>query len=325
VFTRDVRFEGWTATDWTRFLALFRRESDDSTGDGGGLLAIHDGGRLRKLFHTRVGRVDPATTPWPQPLGDLAATHHASWVLSMQAGALDVVMDRFGARARPDDDLVAQGISLAQIVRDMAVEGRVESWPRRIRSLPLPSFPVYARTLDSLCPDGKLLLAGVFDEGELWTSIALRRRGSGFDWILGPDEVRRAMGLLSGDWRRDYRHLVRAVQAQMHGELAASFFAETRTLRGLVVDDSPGAWARAAAVREIIVAPLAGPAVIPLGVDALRGLVATMREVSNRLASRPVIHDFLAPRALPPDPFADDVQPTGHALLSLLRRLFLGS
>ena len=50
----DVRLEGFTAADWTRVLSLFqpRRaagEARDPARPRGGVVAVHAGGRLRKL------------------------------------------------------------------------------------------------------------------------------------------------------------------------------------------------------------------------------------------------------------------------------------
>jgi hypothetical protein len=75
VLTADVRFEGWTADDWFRFLHLWKpRASPDRepTRPRGGLFVVHDGVRVRKLLHTRRGRLEP-TGKWPRPLAELAA------------------------------------------------------------------------------------------------------------------------------------------------------------------------------------------------------------------------------------------------------------
>src|SRR5262249_32518042 len=81
---------------------------------------------------------------------------------------------------------------------------------------------------------------GLFEQGELWTSIALRRGPAGFNLVLGPDEVRSDMGLLAGDWRRDYRHLSRAIEDR-GGPLALGCYAEVATLRKLEVHPTPRA------------------------------------------------------------------------------------
>jgi hypothetical protein len=110
----------------------------------------------------------------------------------------------------------------------------------------------------------------------------MHRGPEGFNLIVGPDEVRADMGLLAGDWRRDYRHLARAVEDRT-GPLAFGCFAEAATIRELEVDPSPGAWARAAAVRDVILSPLPMPLAIPLGVDAGRAAFTALRTVAERM------------------------------------------
>jgi hypothetical protein len=90
------------------------------------------------------------------------------------------------------------------------------------------------------------------------------------------------MGLLSGDWRRDYRHLARAVE-ERSGSIAFGCYAEVSTIRRLEVDPTPGAWARAAALRDIILAPLPVPLAIPLGIDAGRAAWGALRTIAERL------------------------------------------
>ena len=90
MLTPDVRFEGWTTETWTRFLHLWKPRATpdrEATRPRGGVIAIHEGGRLRKLLHTRTGRLDPRG-PWPISLSELAETHHASWALAAESGAL---------------------------------------------------------------------------------------------------------------------------------------------------------------------------------------------------------------------------------------------
>src|SRR6185295_13487935 len=53
-----------------------------------------------------------------------------------------------------------------------------------------------------VCPAGRTILVGLFEERELWSSIALRRGPGSVDLILGPDEVRGDMGPLAGAWAR---------------------------------------------------------------------------------------------------------------------------
>jgi hypothetical protein len=248
------------------------------------VVAVHAGGALLKLVHTEVGRLrlDDARRSFPCSAEALARDHHASWSAVLEAGTLEAIMDRFAERARRGDDLTVQTISLLQIAREEALAGRIEIWPGRLRGVPIPSPPMVRGTLDSVCPVGRTMVLGLFEGGELWTSIALRRGVGGFNLVLGPDEVRSDMGLLAGDWRRDYRHLSRAVEDRA-SPLALGCYAEVETLRKLEVDPTPGAWARAAALRDIILSPLPAPLAIPLGVDAGWAAWSALRSVAERL------------------------------------------
>ena len=285
MFTNDVRFEGWTTETWQRFLHLWKpRASPDreASRPRGGVFAIHEGGRLRKLLHTKTGRLDLQATPWPISLADLCAQHHASWALAGHAGALEEVMERFGARAKRSDDLTAQALSLVQIAREMMIEGAIEVWPLRLHGIPPPTDAMVRRAMDALCTDGKCIALGMFKDGDLWTAFVARRSGAGFDVIAGPDELRHHMGLLSGDWRRDYRHLVRAVE-DAYAPLAFGCFAEVDTFRALQVDARPGAWGRAVAVRDLILSPIPTPVGLALGVDGARYAFENLKRVTGRI------------------------------------------
>ena len=186
MLTPDVRFEGWTTEDWMRFVRLWQPRATperEPTRPRGGVVAIHEDGQLLKLVHTVRGRLDPTSaappasqadaralalrTGHPSALGDLARAHHASWALGLRLGALDEVMERFGARARRGDDITAQALQLVGIVREMMNEGAITSWPQRLRGLPVPTPALLRRTLDALCADGHAILLGLFDGGGL--------------------------------------------------------------------------------------------------------------------------------------------------------------
>jgi len=280
VLTLDVRFEGWTTETWSRFLHLWKPRATperEATRPRGGIIAIHEDGRLRKLLHTKTGRLDPRG-PWPMSLEELCEAHHASWALSARAGALEDVMERFGARLRATDDLTSQALLVVTIVHEMLQEGLIERWPRRLQGVPPPTEAMVRRALDSVCPDGHAMVLGLFRGGDLWTAAVARRRGSGIDVLAGPEDARIRMGLLSGDWRRDYRHLARAVEEQ-YAPLAMGCFAEVDRFRELQVDARPGAWGRAALVRDIIVSPMPVGIGLALGADGARFAFDSFRTV----------------------------------------------
>jgi hypothetical protein len=327
VLSPDVRLEGFTAADWTRLVSLFRPRRPEGTDRDparprGGVVAVHEGGKLRKLVHTQAGRLrlDDVQREWPLSAETLAGRHDASWGLILETGALDTIMERFGARARRGDDLTAQILTLLEIARDELHAGHLELWPRRLRGLPIPSPGVVRSTLDSVCPPGKTIVVGLFEAGELWTSIALRRGALGFDLLLGPDEVRVDMGLLAGDWRRDYRHLYHTVE-ERSGPVALGCYAEVSTIRKLMVDSTPGVWARAVAVRDVILHPVPAALALPLGIDAGRAALSALRSVAERLDPFGIAGPAM--RALLDSPMADPVitRVLGFNPLELLRRL----
>lgn len=300
MLSADVRLEGFTQSDWAKVLSLFRPRATpgkerDPERPRGGIIAIHEGGRLRKLLHTQAGRLrlEDARAEWPLSCEELAVRNHASWACKIESGALENLMDRFGARLRRGDDMTAQTLLFANLIRDEMLARRIELFPARLSGMPMPTLGMVDRTLDAVCPRGHAILLGLFEGGELWTSCALRRGSSGgFDWILGPDEIRRDMGLLAGDWRRDYRHLSRAVERKI-GKLSLGVYAETTTFRSLEVDGTPGAWARAVAIRDVILAPVPVALAIPLGIDAGRAAVSALGKVADRAEGLAVVSPLL--------------------------------
>ncbi len=309
MLTADVRFEGWTTEDWIRLVRLWQPRATpdrEPTRPRGGLIVVYEQGRILKLLHTGRGRLDPSTlesAASPEPAvalesGDagvlerFAGEQHAAWALGMRLGALDEIMERFGARARRSDDLTEQSLKFVEIAQEMISEGAIASWPQRLRGFPLPTAHVARRALDALCGEGQTIALGLFDTNGLWTSLVARRRGPAFDLIAGPDELRGALGLLSGDWRRDYRHFARAVEDR-YGTIGFGCFAELSTFRALQTDTSPGAWTRAVAVRDIVIARMPVAVGLALGFDgaryALQGLVAVTGRIPPLAACAPLL------------------------------------
>jgi len=289
MFSPDVRLEGFTHDDWQRLLTLFRpvrppELSQDPGRPQGLVLALHDGTRLHKLLHSQVGRLrlDDLAGDWPITAEQLAGRHDASWAISLERGALEDIMEGLGARLRQQDDLTQQWLTFLSLIQGELARGRIDLWPHRLHGIPMPTEAMIDRTLDMVCPAGKTMVVGLFDGDELWTSVALRRSSQGVDLILGPDEARGELGLLSGDFRRDHRHLARFV-ADTAGPLSLGCFADHKTFRALEVDPTPGAWALAVAVRDVVLHPVPAAMAVPLGVDVGRAALSALREVAARL------------------------------------------
>jgi hypothetical protein len=315
VFTRDVSLEGFTHEQWARLGDVWRpldrpdhTQARDAEGPSGGVVAVTTGARLRKVVSTRLGRINLAEQPWPESLEALAARHGARWAAEVSTGALDELMDRFAERLSPGQDYLGQWLEWLAIVRELEAERAITLWPWRVADWPVPSERAVVRALDLLCPSEKCLVLGVFEGAELSTCLVARRRGSGFDRLVGPDELRRELGLLSGDFRRDQRHLAAAVERRV-GKVAVGCYGELPTFRRLAGTREPGAWARAVAAQEIVISPWMPAVALPLGLDAGR---AVFRELSD-LATRFGAGHFLSREG-----------PLAQAILGLERPPWLG-
>jgi hypothetical protein len=229
-------------------------------------------------FAVRVlGRLDPRVEAWPVPLEDLAARHGARWAMELPTGSLEALADRFAERLAPEQDFLAQLLELVAVAKELEAERALSVWPWRLGEWPVPRERAVRRAFDLLCPDEKAIVLGVFEGGELATCLVARRKGNAFDSIVGPDELRGEMGILSGDFRRDHRHLVAAAERRL-APVALGCFAELATLKALAGAQEPGAWARAVAAQDVVIAPWMPGVAVPLGLDvgrvALRGLKA---------------------------------------------------
>ncbi len=285
----DVRFEGFSCRDWQRVLELFHPirptgELRDPDRPQGTIIAVHARGKLRKLLHSQAGRLrlEDVALDWPMSAEALARRHEASHAIVLESGALEWIFEELGGRLGPGDDLTTQLLALLTLGREQVERGAIELWPRRLAGVPIPRAATVDRMLDSVCPPGKAMLLGLFDRDELWTSLCIRRQKDGFDWIMGPEAIRSELGLLSGDFRRDHRHLARAASNRV-GPLALGCYADVHTFRRLEVDPTPGAWALAVAVRDIVLYPAPPGMAVPIGLDVGRAAWRAFRSVAARI------------------------------------------
>jgi hypothetical protein len=288
VITRDVSFEGFTASDWQRLADVFRVPSatkrNGENAARGGVVAVTTGNRLRKLLHTKRGRLDVKSAEWPQKLPALAGRYDSSWAVELSTGALEDLVERFSERLRPRQDYLEQALELGRALRELEAEGLVAMWPKRFSDIPLPGSRVIGSVLDLVCGEGRAVALGVFRHGELYTGLVALRRGLGFDRIVGPDELRAEMGLLSGDFRRDYRHFVNAAERQV-GLLSLGVFGELSTFQMLARDATPGSFALAVAARDLVISPTSPALALPLGLDLGRAAFAGLRGLADRLGA----------------------------------------
>ena len=301
MITQDVSFEGFTATDWRRLADVFRAPSgaavgevlgDDAPAPSGGIVAITTGNRLRKLLHTKRGRMDLARDEWPMTLPALAGRYDATWAVELSAGALEELVERFSERLRRGQQYLEQALELARCLRELEAEGLVAMWPRRFADIALPGLRLIETALDMFCGDGRAVALAVFRHGELYTGLVARRRGLGFDRIVGPDELSGEMGLLSGDFRRDYRHFAAAAE-RVVAPLSVGAFGELLTFQSLAKNPAPGALTLAVAARDLLISPVSPALAVPIGVDVGRAAFAGLRELAGRFGGSRAVGPWL--------------------------------
>ncbi len=273
MFTPDAQVLDFSAQDWLRLPDLFRAPGPMTpTAPSGGILAVREGQRVVKVTSTVRGRL-PLPDAGHATAASLAQAHAGAFAVVLSTTALEQFGDRFARRLTRGQSFHVQIEALVGAMRELEQEGEVELWPTPFSEWPLPTERAFGNALDLVCPEGKALVIGAFDAGELYTALCLRRRGSAFDVVMGPDRVRRDMGLLSGDFSRDYRYLGAAVEARL-GPLAVGCYAELSTFRRLAMEPLPGAWATAVAMRDVVLTPVTAGLAVPLGVDAGRAALS---------------------------------------------------
>ncbi len=296
MFSADAQVLDFTAQDWLRLPELFR---DPGVGPAprpaaGGIIAVREGGELVKVLSTTEGRLPPPAGP--SSASALAAMHGSSFAVVVSRTALEQFGDRFARRLACGQSFHVQVEAFVAALRELEQEGEAELWPTPFGEWPLPTERAFASALDLVCADGRVLVLGAFHDSELYTALCLRRRGPAFDVVMGPDRLRRDMGLLSGDFSRDYRYLSAAVEARL-GVVGVGCYAELCTFRHLARDTEPGAWASAVAGRDVVLTPVTPGLAVPLGIDAGRAALSVAKGFISRFG---LLDGVRAPSGLAP-------------------------
>ena len=284
----DLRIEGFDSRSWTNLISLFapnvvgRQQTEaidsdapeiDEAADAGALgtlvIVLDDRERVLKAMHTKRGRVKGLTYEGPDALASMADQWGASSCVVLREGVMEEMSERVSKRIDRGDDYVAQCLAIARTVREMSEAGLLLSWPPTMDGVPVPTIGMVRRALDTVLPDGHAMVAVVWSGNAPWTAMVLRRRAGMIDLIAGPDLLARWTGPLGGDWRRDYKVIGDAVERAV-APVHLGLFTEVKTLRQLLRDYDPGAWAQAVAVRDVIVHPMPPYVTVALGADTLR-------------------------------------------------------
>lgn len=246
----------------------------------GGLVVLHAGGKVLKAVHTERGRVASLAWEGPDALKALARAQSARWVVAVEGDALDELVHRVQERVRMEDSSLQQGLVWAHVVRELLEERRIVVHPRPLAGVPIPQASTLLRALDLALPDDRTAVAYLFDGPDVWSSIVIRKSKGVIDLVAG----HRALGLHHAEIRSflDYPRILDAVRRKF-GEPHAGFFAERRTVERLFADPRPGTWARAYALREVIVEPMTPWAGVMLGSGVVREAFDRSRKLLSRL------------------------------------------
>ncbi|MCB9591298.1 MAG: hypothetical protein H6719_01090 [Sandaracinaceae bacterium] len=288
MISESLRFEGFDSRSWTNLISLFApnvvsrldREAMPSDAPevaeeipaerrGTLLIVLDDRERVLMALNTQQGRVRGLEYAGPDALQEMAERYHASSCVVLREGVMEEIGERLAHRVERGDDYLAQWLVLARAVREMSEAGLLLTWPRPLGNVPIPTIGMVKRALDSVLPDEHAMVVVVWSRNVPWTAMVLRRRGGLIDLIAGPDLLARWTGPLGGDWRRDYRIIGEAVERTV-APVHLGIFTELSTVRELLREYEPGAWARAAAVRDVIIHPAPPYMAVALGADAVR-------------------------------------------------------
>lgn len=276
MISADLRFEGFDVRSWTNLLSLFMPGLEDRLQRGeesrGSLTLVCDHERVVvHALHSLQGRLaDWVGTTLDPELQVVAAKANATRVLVLREGAMEELAERIALRHDDNADYLAQVVGMLRAAREMMDAGWIELWPNPMANLPLPSAATLDRAMDIVLPNDRAALIVLWDR-ELWTAVALRRHNGSIDRVAGPDLIRDWAGPLGGDWRRDYRVFVDAV-ARSVAPVHLGIFAEADTVKELLRGTDPGRWARAVAVRDLVINPMPRFLMAGLGADAARGV-----------------------------------------------------
>jgi len=282
VLSSNLRVTGYDAVSWTRLISLFEphRAREDHSDSYGMLVVVEDAnGAACAAFIGDRGPIDASSYSARSDLPALCSQHRVRRAVALRQGTIEELTERAAPHVLRTDDYAAQWLALLSAARELEREGALYFWPEAKNVVPLPSPQLVTRALDVVLPDEHSLVVALWEDSELWTALVLRRRGGQFDLLGGPELVLDAVGPLSGDYRRDHRAVSRAISASV-APVQLGLYCQYHRFERLLREPEPGAWAKAIALREIIIDPSPAYVHFAVGADALR---ATARRTGQLL------------------------------------------
>ncbi|MEM9730356.1 MAG: hypothetical protein AAF997_17380, partial [Myxococcota bacterium] len=223
----DFAFFGYDETSWDRLVELLLGEHEAKGGGSRGVLVIvvARGAGPVAAFHTARGSVEVDSLPSLDDLGACCAAMDAGACLIVRPGSKTSFADYLSAPLDPTEDFVARVMRFARVLRGLGGGRLLGVWPNPLPEVLLPAAPAAKPAGELLLPDGHAAILGVFEGGSLFTAAVLRRHQGTFDTLAGPRAIEQWTGPLGGDWRRDHRVVVRAVEREL-GPVHVGLFME---------------------------------------------------------------------------------------------------
>ena len=288
----ELAFEGFDSRSWTNLISLFspgivdrigeepaetdvpeieHHEAPDDPVAGSVFIITNADGRVLKALHSSRGRIRDLEYSGPSDLVRIAHEYSSRRAIALREGVIEEITDLLAQRIERGDDYITQWIVLMQLFRDAIDAGKIHLSHDAMAGVPFPTPGVVRRAIELILPDDHCILLALWNGPSLWTAVAIRRRRGAIDFIAGPDLISRWTGPLGGDWRRDYR-FVSAEVARSFAPVQLGLFAEVKTIRELLRSGEPGVWAKAAAVRDLVIHPTPPYVAVALGADAFRAI-----------------------------------------------------
>lgn len=299
MISKSVEFRDFNGTRYHNLEGLFRGDlaRTDSAQEARapgvgprGLLVLKRRGRVVKVRHTHLGRLDPEGLGDLSSLADAAARHGARWIAVADGEALEEINEAASATLRVGHDMVDLALALLGEFETQIEKGRVSIWPNLFEGVRLPSRNALRRLFDVVLPPGTTFLLYIFDGEALWAEIICARGEHQIMVIAGHDALE--CGPPPWRWRDEYKMLLTA-SAERFGPPALGIFLSLDAAREIL----SGSWGggelpKALARKELIFDPLPPWLAGPLGVMAIRDAVQVGRKARGRLV------DKVAPRGM---------------------------
>lgn len=291
-----ITFEGFDAKSWHRLVTLFapglasRAPNEVALRErtpGGLLVLVFKGDRVLAAVHSHRGRVTLDRWDGRGSLPALAEQLEARFALAVEHGALERVLDRWGARVDPEEPAREAWLLLIDAVRETVDERRLFFWPDLVPGgLPRPTRAVIDTAADLVFPAGKAAYALLFrDDDTIDAGVVIARPLGAPLTVYGTEKILASTGALVGDARRDMP-MVRAWIERELGPVHVGLHTRTSTLASLLRTDQAGAWSRAFNEGQLKIDPTPPWAVAALGADVARSALSLARVALGSLMDR---------------------------------------